>query len=699
MNVEKVLTLSVLAAAVCALSGFAADGAPTAKIKPCAGSEIRQFAPGERLFFDRHFVISKKVALQLVGKSFVYASINGISFRVTQSGEILALTPPAEFTDKGGKPSQESELKKLGFAEVNDIPVSQLFNTSDKEKVRVWRKQVKEGERYELDYWCVIAGFDPKPAVTVKKDVPRETLYNGIVLETDPRDRTDMRKYGRYPLPVPYLDNPPAVIPVDAGRQLFVDDFLIASTTMVRTWHKAQKDPKNPVLRPETPLERGALGPIKTPMAAPFSGGVWFDATDRLYKCWYCAGWFDGTAYAYSKDGYNWERPVLKVDGKTNRIVKPETRDGKNCHRDSAAVILDPDATDGNRFKAFIWSRPQGGEIFTSANGTDWEWRAACAWSGDRSTLFYNPFRKVWCYSLRDFWSARSRQLAESKDFVAGVAYTNRVCWQRADCCDRRDMRWVYCEEGNYEKEPPEPSLYNLDCVAYESLMLGVYAIMSGADNSEFQRRGSPKLTELHLGFSRDGYHFSRPEDRSPFIPASRTYGAWDRAYLHSNAAICLVKGDELLFYYTCFAGQIGEWKDHPVGGLYTLAQMGIARLRRDGFASMDAGRCGGELVTRPIRFTRGDRLFVNANAAGGELKVEILDEDGQALAASKPFTANAVKSEILGGLSSYAGKTIRLRFTARDTQLYAFWFSDASGRSRGYLAGGSPEADGLKDE
>ena len=113
----------------------------------------------------------------------------------------------------------------------------------------------------------------------------------------------------------------------------------------------------------------------------------------------------------------------------------------------------------------------------------------------------------------------------------------------------------------------------------------------------------------------------------------------------------------------------------------------------------MDAGRCGGELVTRPIRFTRGDRLFVNANAAGGELKVEILDEDGQALAASKPFTANAVKSEILGGLSSYAGKTIRLRFTARDTQLYAFWFSDASGRSRGYLAGGSPEADGLKDE
>ena len=26
-------------------------------------------------------------------------------------------------------------------------------------------------------------------------------------------------------LPVPYLNNPPSVIPIDTGRQLFVDDF------------------------------------------------------------------------------------------------------------------------------------------------------------------------------------------------------------------------------------------------------------------------------------------------------------------------------------------------------------------------------------------------------------------------------------------------------------------------------------------
>jgi hypothetical protein len=46
--------------------------------------------------------------------------------------------------------------------------------------------------------------------------VASETLYNGIVLPDEwPPD------YGaltRDPMPVPYLDNPPAVIPIDVGR-------------------------------------------------------------------------------------------------------------------------------------------------------------------------------------------------------------------------------------------------------------------------------------------------------------------------------------------------------------------------------------------------------------------------------------------------------------------------------------------------
>jgi len=93
-------------------------------------------------------------------------------------------------------------------------------------------------------------------------------------------------------------------------------------------------------------------------MAAPFSGGVWYDGTDDLFKAWYCAGWFDGTAYAFSRDGIHWERPEPSVEAGTNRIVP------RKGTRDSCAVIMDPHAPPGDkRFKMLLWSRPQGGEL------------------------------------------------------------------------------------------------------------------------------------------------------------------------------------------------------------------------------------------------------------------------------------------------------------------------------------------------
>lgn len=36
------------------------------------------------------------------------------------------------------------------------------------------------------------------------------------------------------PMPTPYLINRPEIIPIDVGRQLFVDNFLIERTDMER---------------------------------------------------------------------------------------------------------------------------------------------------------------------------------------------------------------------------------------------------------------------------------------------------------------------------------------------------------------------------------------------------------------------------------------------------------------------------------
>src|SRR5262245_20210008 len=79
-----------------------------------------------------------------------------------------------------------------------------------------------------------------------------ETLYNGIRLPAWPRKAADLSKDLDLPS---YVKSPPAVIPIDLGRQLFVDDFLIAETTLKRVYHQAKYHPKTPVMRPDKPWE------------------------------------------------------------------------------------------------------------------------------------------------------------------------------------------------------------------------------------------------------------------------------------------------------------------------------------------------------------------------------------------------------------------------------------------------------------
>jgi len=112
-----------------------------------------------------------------------------------------------------------------------------------------------------------------------------ETLYNGI--ELPDQWPPDVRTLTLDPMPVPYLEHPPEVIPIDVGRQLFVDDFLIDSTTSTRTFHKATWHPASPVMVPDRTWESPAEGERGAAGAMPFSDGVWFDPADGLYKMWY----------------------------------------------------------------------------------------------------------------------------------------------------------------------------------------------------------------------------------------------------------------------------------------------------------------------------------------------------------------------------------------------------------------------------
>ena len=107
-----------------------------------------------------------------------------------------------------------------------------------------------------------------------------EKLYNGIVLP-DNWPPPDVDKDSVEPLAVPYLESPPDVTCIDVGRQLFVDDFLIESTTLTRIFGKPRLHESSPVLQPETDEEMDCGN---CPMASPFNDGVWYDGEDDLFK-------------------------------------------------------------------------------------------------------------------------------------------------------------------------------------------------------------------------------------------------------------------------------------------------------------------------------------------------------------------------------------------------------------------------------
>lgn len=534
------------------------------------------------------------------------------------------------------------------------------------------------------EHRVVLEIVGPSPTRGTEKAPDGEVLYNGIVLprEWPPR----IEALSREPMGVPYLESPPEVIPIDVGRQLFVDDFLIEETTLKRTFHAARYHPASPVLTPDKPWERdGMTGKPRKATSAVFGGGVWYDPADELFKLWYMGSNLKRTCYATSRDGIHWEKPELDIVPGTNILLDQE--------RDSDTVWLDHNEKDpAQRFKMFTTiPRPEGDgfkpAIYYSADGIHWgEPLIIGGGIGDRTTIFFNPFRGKWVYSIRSLiepWG-RSRRYAECTDLVQGMRDLGKdsVLWLTAD---RLDPRHPDPEVGK-----THPQLYNLDAVPYESLFVGLFSIWQGMYGGGIEKRN-----EVLVGFSRDGFHWDRPW-RGRFAGVNETDGAWNWANVQSCASGCLVMGDQLYFYVSG-RGRTGE-----------PASTGLALLRRDGFASMDAGDRPGVLTTRPVVFD-GRYFFVNADTADGQLRVEILDQDHQPVGGfgrkqCVPIATDGTLHQVHwmeeSDLSSLAGRPVRFRFHLTRGRLYSFWVSSSpDGASHGYVAAGGPGYAGPRDD
>lgn len=521
------------------------------------------------------------------------------------------------------------------------------------------------------------------------KDEPSgKILSNGIKLPKQwPPNYGIMEQ--RQSMPVPYLKNPPSVIPVNNGRQLFVDSFLIENTNLSFVQHQPVYYQGNPVLQPDREWEYNANGPY----AAPFSDGIWYDEREKKFKMWYLTGAGLGqkglrTAYAESADGVKWVKPSLDILSNTNIV--------DTINRDAATIWMDKIEKDpSKRFKMFqvqvtkdnLWPMV----LKYSADGIHWS--SGLAQSGgmlDRSTVFYNPLLSKWVLSMKAKTAlGRARDYLENKDekvlvslahkVVAGVKDANIVPWFAADNLEPRNP--VYPDI--------RPQIYNHDAIAYESIMLGYFVVWQGPENDVTAKLDIQKRNEVLIGYSRDGFHWHRPS-HEPFMGVNPVDGAWNWGNVQSVAGMPIIKGDSLYFYVSGRRLSKYSWDSY--------SSVGLATLRRDGFVSMHTSN-EGYLTTRTITFN-GNYFFVNADVKG-ELKVELLDVNSKPI---KGFTKNdciSMKANSTKHLIQWKSKTdvsqlknkpVKIRFYVNDGDFFSFWISPwETGESNGFTAGGGP--------
>ena len=199
-----------------------------------------------------------------------------------------------------------------------------------------------------------------------------------------------------------------------------------------------------------------------------------------------------------------------------------------------------------------------------------------------------------------------------------------------------------------------------------------------------------PDVMDVQLSYSLDGRCWKRVH--KPWLAVGDA-GSWDQVMVElTNDPVEM--GDEWWLYYGASGFGHHDWyingflegldvdevKDVSRVGFF----LGLAKLRLDGFCSLNAGPVReGILITRPLA-SPGTGIVINAECApGGYIDVEVFNQADEVLPGHSRkdfnrFTGNAVRQQ----LSWQSGTKVpeepfrRLIFYMRNAKLYSLHFS-----------------------
>jgi len=449
------------------------------------------------------------------------------------------------------------------------------------------------------------------------------------------------------------------VVDLRGTWQLLIDDHLVASKdNVVRTYHPFAKHPGNPVMSVDQPWEHNV---INCQAVLPGEDGTGYR---MWYYCWSKRDDPDRShaLYATSQDGIAWQKPKLglmpwKVSGST------ET----NMVGQSGSVMFTPADPDPARlYKAVSYEK--GKYIFhSSPDGLRWH------------RLSKEPIFAAGdtCYVMWDTLSQRYRGYAKLNTWVSGtrrrtVGFSESTGfdgWPELKLVlapDDFDDRWI--KPGSVQRT----HFYRCTVLPYQNMYIGFLSIYRAEDPEGYFH--GPIYIELVT--SRDGIHWQREEGDRPAILETGPARSWDHGMLDVHPALVGIN-DELRVYYSGYDGLHDYLPFHSA--------IGMATLRRDGFASLDGGDNPGIVTTKPLTGLQGE-LRLNCEAAGGLVQVEVLDADGKVIPGYRRREFNEPRGDGVDQVVSWAkhdeqpaGKgPLRLRFILKNASLYSFHAGDA---------------------
>jgi len=509
---------------------------------------------------------------------------------------------------------------------------------------------------------------------------------------------------------------------VGSQKQLFIDYKFIESAEGIQLSLQLPYQTREKLLVPDQPWEMdGELGSYSTVVQEGDLIRLWYDIRAGAPPPGQRNPLFMGLAYAESRDGVHFTKPVLNLvarkGSKKNNLVMPPDPEllaigGGSIWRDD-----NPNCPPPARYKSWIKIYPRKGtevqgphRVFTSPDGLHWKLderrvtglRAADtqpSWFWEPAINRYIGYSREWIREKSGFgfraasynesddlfnWDSMAMVFEpDERDYAAAPAMRldlRRMEVQGENIMPQNEYSGSAADGGEDQVLTPTAPLdfYGPGVFPYEGVyiaMIPVFYHWRGSANQAW-----PNTSDIQLAVSRDARHFMRPGGRQPFLTPG-TAGSWDSKWIYPVLRPVRM-GDELWLYY------FGTNHDHA-GRLDSQAQASEAAisraiLRLDGFMAAVADYTGGELLTPPLRF-HGNRLEVNLDTGGGGFcRIEILDQAGRLIPGftfhdADELNGNSVRMPVTwkssADLTALRGKVIRLHIRLRSSRLYAFQF------------------------